>query len=273
MHVYSTKCTVCLEPDTEGRESFIFRLLWPCVMNVGWRERNQQDATNLVFIVKLLYQYVSGIIIPIFRMHLVGFSLFTLQSSMFKKTFRLKILEDIQVLLRQPTSASGNYTYYSLKFFKIGLAQKHSEFSPHVGSPYWKMHDLISCAVIILFSSLFADSFFFILWVFFHRNICFSLFLRFSFCLSILHFFFPWLCVSSFLASIRIFFFKELGLEAVYVMDLSDVIGEESLSPPPVSTWEKVTVQATCTINPLTSTQLLYDLVQFFCSLIWGNSL
>jgi len=36
-------------------------------MNVGWRQRNKQDATNLTFIVKLLSQHVSGIIMPIFR--------------------------------------------------------------------------------------------------------------------------------------------------------------------------------------------------------------
>jgi len=30
-------------------------------------KRNQQDATNLMFIVKRLSQHVSGIIIPIFR--------------------------------------------------------------------------------------------------------------------------------------------------------------------------------------------------------------
>jgi len=36
-------------------------------MNVGWRERNQQDATNLMFIVELLSQHVSGIVMPIFR--------------------------------------------------------------------------------------------------------------------------------------------------------------------------------------------------------------
>jgi len=34
-------------------------------MNVGRRERNQQDATNLMFIIKLLSQHVSGIIIII----------------------------------------------------------------------------------------------------------------------------------------------------------------------------------------------------------------
>ena len=44
-----------------------FRLVWPCIMNVGWRERNQQDATNLMFITKLLSQHVSGIIMPIIR--------------------------------------------------------------------------------------------------------------------------------------------------------------------------------------------------------------
>ena len=34
---------------------------------LGWRERNQQDATNLIFIIKLLSQHVSGIIMPIIR--------------------------------------------------------------------------------------------------------------------------------------------------------------------------------------------------------------
>ena len=34
---------------------------------VGRRERNQQDATNLMFFIKLLAQHVSGIIMPIFR--------------------------------------------------------------------------------------------------------------------------------------------------------------------------------------------------------------
>ena len=45
----------------------VFRLLWPCIMNIGWRERNQQDATNLMFIIKLLSQHVSDIIMPIIR--------------------------------------------------------------------------------------------------------------------------------------------------------------------------------------------------------------
>jgi len=36
-------------------------------MNVGRRKRNQHDETNLVFIIKLLSQHVSGIITPIFR--------------------------------------------------------------------------------------------------------------------------------------------------------------------------------------------------------------
>ena len=35
--------------------------------NVGWRERNQQDVTNLMFSIKLLSQHVSGIIMPIIR--------------------------------------------------------------------------------------------------------------------------------------------------------------------------------------------------------------
>ena len=49
-----------------GKQTGNFRLLWPCIMNVGWRERNQQDATNLMFIIKLLSQHVSGIM-PIIR--------------------------------------------------------------------------------------------------------------------------------------------------------------------------------------------------------------
>ena len=48
----------CRQTNTKG---MFFRLLWPCIMNVGWRERNQQDANNLMFIIKLLPQYVSGI--------------------------------------------------------------------------------------------------------------------------------------------------------------------------------------------------------------------
>ena len=34
---------------------------------IGWRERKQQDATNLLSIIKLLSQHVSGIIMPIIR--------------------------------------------------------------------------------------------------------------------------------------------------------------------------------------------------------------
>ena len=34
---------------------------------IGWRERNQQAATNLMFIIKLLSQHVSDIIMPIIR--------------------------------------------------------------------------------------------------------------------------------------------------------------------------------------------------------------
>ena len=47
--------------------TLFFKLLWPCIMNVGWRERSQKDATNLMFIIKLLSQHVSGIIMPIIR--------------------------------------------------------------------------------------------------------------------------------------------------------------------------------------------------------------
>jgi len=35
--------------------------------NGGWRERNQQDATKPMFIIKLLSQHVSDIIMPIIR--------------------------------------------------------------------------------------------------------------------------------------------------------------------------------------------------------------
>ena len=40
-------------------------------MKSGWRERNQQDATNLMFIIKLLSQHVSGIIMPVIRRTIV----------------------------------------------------------------------------------------------------------------------------------------------------------------------------------------------------------
>ena len=36
-------------------------------MNIGRRERNKQDATNLMFIIKLLSQHVLVIIMPIIR--------------------------------------------------------------------------------------------------------------------------------------------------------------------------------------------------------------
>ena len=43
--------------------------LWggPNMWQVGWREWNQQDATNLMFIIILLSQHVCGIITPIIR--------------------------------------------------------------------------------------------------------------------------------------------------------------------------------------------------------------
>ena len=37
------------------------------IHTVEWRERDQQDATNLMFVIKLLSQHVSGIIMPIRR--------------------------------------------------------------------------------------------------------------------------------------------------------------------------------------------------------------
>jgi len=46
---------------------FCFRILWPGIVNIRRRERNQQDATNPMFIFKLLSQHVSGIIMHIIR--------------------------------------------------------------------------------------------------------------------------------------------------------------------------------------------------------------
>ena len=49
---------------------FKFTVLGSCdgaSWNAWWREVNQQDATNRMFIIKLLSQYVSGIIMPIIR--------------------------------------------------------------------------------------------------------------------------------------------------------------------------------------------------------------
>ena len=57
----------CGSKKKEPRYAFSFRLLWPCIMNIGWRERNQQHAANLMFIIKLLSKLVSGIIMPISR--------------------------------------------------------------------------------------------------------------------------------------------------------------------------------------------------------------
>ena len=37
------------------------------MLSIRWRERNQQGATNPMFIIKLLSQHVSGIIMPIIR--------------------------------------------------------------------------------------------------------------------------------------------------------------------------------------------------------------
>ena len=61
--VKGTKREGCFTGKPEG----YFRLVWPCIINVGWRERNQQDATNLMFIIKHLSHHVSGIIMPIIR--------------------------------------------------------------------------------------------------------------------------------------------------------------------------------------------------------------
>ena len=58
---------IAYRASTSAHGATYFRLLWPCIMNVVWTERNQQDATNLMFIIKLLSQHVSGIIMPIIR--------------------------------------------------------------------------------------------------------------------------------------------------------------------------------------------------------------
>jgi hypothetical protein len=117
------------------------------------------------------------------------------------------------------------------------------------------MHDLISSVVIILFF-LPCLQVFLLYSLFLPRNICFFLSVRFSFSLPFLHFFLPWLSVLSFLTDRTTIFSKQRGLEAIYVMGLSDVMGEESLSPVPLE--KKFAVQDTCTIIPYSSKQLLY---------------
>ena len=41
-----------------------FRLLWPCIMKVGWRDRNQQDASNLMFIIKFYLNMFRASLLP-----------------------------------------------------------------------------------------------------------------------------------------------------------------------------------------------------------------
>ena len=64
-------CSVELEFSSfqvfPNRSFTSFRFLRPCIMSVGWSERNQQDATIPMFITKLLSQHVSDIIMPIIR--------------------------------------------------------------------------------------------------------------------------------------------------------------------------------------------------------------
>jgi len=48
-------------------ENSVSRFPTPKACQLGSRERNQQDATNLMFIIKLLSQHVSGIIMSIIR--------------------------------------------------------------------------------------------------------------------------------------------------------------------------------------------------------------
>jgi len=59
------KKVVCVYPENSklGVLGFCDRASW----DVGWREINQQDVTNPMFIIKLLSQHVSGIVMPIIR--------------------------------------------------------------------------------------------------------------------------------------------------------------------------------------------------------------
>ena len=121
-----------------------FRLVWSCIMNVGWREKNQQDATNPMFIIKLLSQHVSGIIMPIMRrirvctaaygvlhwlwwlwfcgagtravqLHLVGFSLFALSQYQLSFMVSAIALNDavIQEWLKRSRDVDGTFAQFS----------------------------------------------------------------------------------------------------------------------------------------------------------------
>ena len=44
-----------------------FRILWPCIVNIRWREGTNKMQLISLFIIKPLSQHVSGIIMPIIR--------------------------------------------------------------------------------------------------------------------------------------------------------------------------------------------------------------
>jgi hypothetical protein len=69
MHTYQNLSVVTYFPRTA---SFInifrnFTFMWLYIVKARWREKNQQDVTNLIFILSHLSQHVLGIIMPIFR--------------------------------------------------------------------------------------------------------------------------------------------------------------------------------------------------------------
>jgi len=53
--------------DFRGKKIQHKMCMFSFIHNFWWRERNQQDATNPMFVIKLLSQHVSGIIMPIIR--------------------------------------------------------------------------------------------------------------------------------------------------------------------------------------------------------------
>ena len=62
--VYKYKKKNILNINKEREIALCCRLLWPCIMNLGWRGRNQQDATNLMFIIKLYLNMFRASLCP-----------------------------------------------------------------------------------------------------------------------------------------------------------------------------------------------------------------
>jgi len=97
-----------MTPSKTTNRVWYFRLLWPCIVNVGWRERNQQDATNLMFIMKLLSQHVSGIIMPIIKMGIM----MPETCSDRRLTINIRLVESCWFLSLHPTSLICSITYW-----------------------------------------------------------------------------------------------------------------------------------------------------------------